>query len=317
MSTIKKLESIKQQAIVKALAYEAALSQNDNTAMNTAIAGLKEVEKEYKKESFDEFIKMIRTTENPVLTAITTLQREVLKHREIREEGVLTGIELYITDEKVSMAKVFDRLGIANSWSALAAKLNYMYTLRAALDQGIEGEAFQKLKGNYMLAEEVKKALDGETPTSNTKMLTYLQDVLDAMIFVARDDGKNKYRVLTKDVNALEKWHTSKDRRVIGGTDAAGDKAFDSYVTEVVHCIVTGTGYRMTGKNINGSRPDPKHIKIDLVLTAAPAEEADEPEEVASKEVKRPSKKSSKKAPKKEESVEVPVPAPAAEEAKA
>lgn len=296
-----KLESIKNEAIKKGLDYTAALERNDAQAMGSAIAALKESEKEYKKESFNEFISMIRCTENPVLTAITTLQYEVLKHREVRTEGVLTGIELYLTDEKVNMEKVFDRLGKGKIWVSLAAKLNYMYTLKASLDHGIESEEFAKVKGNYMIADEVKAALEGKTPTSTTQMIPHLQAVLDAMIFVARDDGQNTYRVVGKDVNALKAWHTSKDRHTIGGTKAEGDKAFNNYVTEAIHCIITGTGYRITGKNINGSKAEPKHVVIELVPTEVPAEQESAP--VAKK---ASAKKSTKKAAK-AESAEVAV----------
>lgn len=282
------LESIKNEAVKKALDYKAALERNDMQGMGSAIAALKESEKAYKKASFDEFVKMIRCTENPVMTAIKALQYEVLKHKEIRTEGVLTGIELYVTDEKVNMEKVFDRLGLANTWTSFAVKLNYMFTLKAAIDHGIESEEFQKIKTNYMIADEVKAALEGATPTSTTQMIPHLQNVLDAMIFVPREDGKNTYRVIGKDINALKAWQTSKDRRAVGGTEAAGDKAFNGYVTEIIHCIVTGTGYRLTGKNINGSRVEPKHVAVDLVL---PAEEsADE----APKAKKAPSKKAKK-----------------------
>lgn len=265
MSEVKNLESLKAEAIRKALEYNAALAANNATGMESALNGLKETEKEYKKESFNEFVKTIRGTANPVLSAIKTLQFEVLKHSELKTEGAKTGIELYITDNTVNMAKVFERLGVPNAWSALAQKLNYMFTLRKALEHGIEGKDFQAIKDNYMIAGEVKKAMEGETPTSNNQMAKLLQSVIDALIFVPREDGENTYRALGYHINALSDWHITKNRRAIGTSDAAGDKAFDGYVVEIAHCIVTGKSLKMTGKNINGSKIEPKRDVIPLI----------------------------------------------------
>lgn len=273
MSNLTKIESLKVDAIRKSLEYNAFVAANDASGMGTALNGLKEIEKEYKKEAFNEFVKTIRSTENPVLTAIRTLQYEIMKHREIKSDGVTTGIELYITDDTVNMSKVFERLGISNVWSALAQKLNYMYTLRKALEHGIEGEEFKAIKDNYMIADEVKKAISGKTPTSNTKMAEALQNVIDALIFVPRDDGKNTYRALGYHANALGDWQMTKSRKAIGTSDAAGDKAFDNYVVEIAHCIVTGKNLKIVGKNINGTKIEPKHIKVELVVPAAETEE--------------------------------------------
>lgn len=295
-----KLMEIKKDALVHVANYQKALAESDVTTMASEEEAIANLEADYKAESFNQYIIGLRASENPIKACLTDIQYEIIKHRINKDGKVITGIELYATDATVELDKVFDRLGITNNWMFKAVRLNYLYTLKAAAALGIESEEFEKIKSNYIIQDEIRKTIDGETPTSTAKMVSYVQEVIDAILFEAREgDGKNIHRAQEKDVRALANWHTSKDKRSVGTTQVAGDKAFVGFITEMMHMIVTKTGYRLAGKQIEGSRTKARHDVIVADAEEVSTESAPVVEEVAPVEVPAEEPKKGKKGGKK------------------
>ena len=80
-------------------------------------------------------------------------------------------------------------------------------TLAYYLLQGVAedvGCTITNYRFTYGLNQDIKRANLVGAKASNTKIVEELQKVLDALLFVPREDGKNQYRCISKDASFLK-----------------------------------------------------------------------------------------------------------------
>lgn len=133
-------------------------------------------------------------------------------------------------------------------WVRMAENFNMLCCMKAASDIGMKDVS--KISDDYFMSKMAAQAKLSEqdasvaNPISNTQMLKWLQQVVDAIVYEEKD-GKNAYKVLTYDVNWLERVYGQKDKRNKLTMKVAKHKDFRLILSDVLHRIVTGTSYKV------------------------------------------------------------------------
>lgn len=267
----KNLTEIKTK-IEKAIGeYNTALKANDNKAMTSAEVSLKKAEDQYADQMFLEVIAHCRNTaKNPVLEGLKIYRYPVIGHKTIREKGIITGFEI-ATDrvKQIDLVKFCSMLVAGNFdkhflWEYDVEKLGNMLCIRAARALGYTEDEIHKLDRMYYLSKIAKENKEtGATLGSNSQIAKLLQAIIDQIICVKDEKGKNIYKATSHDATWLTENYLRRNNKksstdnLVTTWDENGIEwttnrptvtvAKLSYmitiVTDILHQIVLHTGY--------------------------------------------------------------------------
>lgn len=211
---------------------------------------LKELKKDYNKISLKLTFEKLNGS---MLEAIKLNRYPVASWKDVGESG--STVKTRVREDGDAQFDLYDfdvyNGSIAShdkKWVRMAENFNMLCCMKAASDIGVKD--FSKISDDYFMSKmAVQAKLAGQdasvaNPISNTQMLKWLQDVVDAIVYEDKD-GKNAYKVLTYDVNWMERVYGQKDKRNKLTMKVAKHKDFRLILSDVLHRIVTGTSYKV------------------------------------------------------------------------
>lgn len=193
--------------------YNDGFIKKDLSVMEEALAKLKELETDYAKFKENKVFKELSTVDNPVKAAILMMEYPVVKHRKVMADGVEQGIERVEKTVGVNLVKLCDRCGISTDWKHKIEKFNQLMTLKTAIEEGCKPEDVRKIQKSFYMSEQARRVEMGETPYSNTQLCKMMQSIFDEILFEDNGQGKNKYKVCTRDVKHMMNCFTKKGRK--------------------------------------------------------------------------------------------------------
>ena len=230
-----------------------AIRESNLTALNTANAELKKLEKEYDAFVLKGIYTRLNATENPILSMITEFTYETKKSREVKTGGVSTALELVDVTRRINLLAFCKQVvGADTMWQYDAQKHNKSLALRAANELKLEKSAIDTLKATFQMHVSVAKDKVA-VPTSNNQIVKMLQAVVDKVIFEDDGAGKNKYKVTSHDVAHLLMTYTQRDSKNALAIRVSKHKALIDEIATVCHKIVTGKTYELIYKQLKNS----------------------------------------------------------------
>ncbi len=208
---------------------------------------LEDYESEYAQTKKAAMYEMFKAAKDPIMTAVCTREYEVLGHKAVSEDGIVTGYATVNKLKLVDLADFFKKLnGSVPEWVHKTEKLGYLISLRVAKDLKVAADNLAKIKDNYAMSELAKKIELGETPTSNTKTCKALQDIIDGIIFADDGNGKNQYKVCNHDVVYLEHGFMKLGKNA-GSLVLPAAKTVQRMIADIAWRVVTNGTYSANG----------------------------------------------------------------------
>lgn len=182
-----------------------------------------------------------KSTENPMLTAVTTLSFVTIAVKDEQKGDDKVPVRTIVDKEKqidlLKLDKYCGGIGADKNWANIAQKMNFLLTAQKATDLGLDPKA---VNDSYAMSEIAREFDMGKNPTSKTNMLRTLQTVVTAML------GEG-YKATSHDVNFLLSVYSRKNRKALT-VSCANHKNFRGYIAEICHRIVTGKAYELDYK---------------------------------------------------------------------
>jgi hypothetical protein len=145
----------------------------------------------------------------------------------------------------------YDNSGVFTSgkcWEYRAEKFAHLMTMRIANNLEISSAVREAIKKSYRMSDESKtEGVEVKDPTTNKQMVEFLQNIVDAMVFVPNDAGNNQIHVTGRDLRFIENLFTGKDNKDRLANKVAMGKNVKDYILRVVHALVNGYSYHVTG----------------------------------------------------------------------
>ena len=199
---------------------------------------------------FDE----LKESEDPMLEAIKRLTFATIGVKETKKGEEKIPVSEIVDKEKdidlLKLHKAVDGgIGKDPKWNGLVEKFNFHMTIRQAkrITKGKENltRVLKEIKDSYAMCKIAQEIEMGKDPTSNTKMLGTLQDIVNAMI-------GEEYKATSHDVNYLVDLYATKGKGKLK-VNCANHRYFRSYIAAICHGIVTGTDYEVCFKKVNAT----------------------------------------------------------------
>lgn len=289
MPSEKSLAQIRAELEAAVDAYNAAVKANDMKAAAHSEQMLKESEDEYLSEMQWQVFCALKQTDKPIVEAVRKYSFTILKHRTVKVDGVVTGVELVERERQIDLVKFCKHCEFDVTWQYKVEKFGQLLTMRAAKELNMTPAEVKAIASTYYMSELSRKEKLGETPMSNTQIVRVLQSVIDAFLFEAGENGANIYKVNNHDVAYLLMCYTKRGRGLLT-VQVAKTGFVHSLILDVCHRIVTGkvygVEYKMAKEKDNGLKPAEK--KPAKAKSAKAEPEAVEPDTI---EVPLPEKK--------------------------
>ena len=174
-----------------------------------------------------------KNTDNPMLTAVTTLSFVTIGVKDEQKGDDKVPVRAIVDKERqidlLKLHKYCGSIGANENWSSIAQQ--------KAVDLGIDPKA---VNDSYAMSEIAREFDMGKNPTSKTNLLKTLQTVITAML-------GEQYKATSHDVNFLMSVYSKKNRKALTVT-CANHRYFRNYLAEVCHRIVTGKTYELDFK---------------------------------------------------------------------
>ena len=247
----------------KLAAYNVALTENDFSASEAALAELKASEAQYAADKQAEVFAELKTAENPIEAGVRRHHYGVVSHKLNRENGVVTGAVETERARQVDLVALCEACGISSDWKFLVERFNQLLAVRTATELKIAPEKIKKIQTSYFMQETARKVELGATPMSNSALTKMLQAVIDAILFVDNGNGQNVYRVFAQDVRYLLGAYTTRSKQDILTLRLAKTKTLHEIIADILHRIVVGRAYDVDVK-----------FKKESEVSAKPAEKA-------------------------------------------
>lgn len=252
------LVTIETEIVENIQKFNEAIGNKDMEAMSEANKKQDELEKEYASLAEITCYSNLKAQDNPMLAAIKTYGYDVIKHRDVKnkvtvvvdgEEKVIEVItrEKAVSEKQIDLVK-FDNyanktVSVNQTWKYEMQTVNQLFCIRTAQDMGIPFEP-----ASYFMDKMARRIADGETPTSDTKMLEALQNLVDMIIYEKQTDkDKNVYRVNSRDVTAILKQYTKSGKGRLG-IAVAKHNYFARLIGKMLYRIITGEKYTLEYK---------------------------------------------------------------------
>lgn len=227
-----------------------AIADNDFNKVSDTEQALKDKEGQYALEKSHEIYDELYKEENPIKSACVLHSFSVVSHKNIREDGMLVGVEVCEKMRQINLVSLCKYLKIEHKWEYTIQKFNYLLCIRVAQETKKEKEFkkwLEEASRNYSM-NALSKAIElGETPTSNTQMCKVLQRIIDEMFFDDDGKGKNITKVNNRDVNYLLQCYTKKSKTPLAVTSAK-HSLLNSIIMDIAHKIILDKDYTIEYK---------------------------------------------------------------------
>ena len=212
------------------------------------LSEFKDLENEYAAKQKSLVYAELIKSEKPLIAAITKFKYFNFVHKEIKNTagGTIARIETGYNEKRVDLLDFCKKAEINSEWEYSASRFNKLLCLRTAIELGYTKAQMQKLSDSYYLKEKVRELAQGQTPVSNTQLIKGLQAEVDNIVFEDDGNGKNIYKVISKDVNYLLKCYTKEGKKDLT-IAVSNDSKVRRFITAVLHHLVTGNEYGVTG----------------------------------------------------------------------
>ena len=222
----------------------AALHKGDLVGYNKGMSTLKEkvtaLNLSVCNVEYDKFMQ----TESPIIAAVKQFYIEVFKIKEERDKDtdLITGVSLEKKKARIDLEKLCDFGRLDKTWATDAAKLLALLTLRETDVYAIKASELAK-KSYYFISAATKKQ-NGETPDSNTQIVSLLQKIIDEAIFVDNGAGKNAYKCNNHDIAFIQDAVTKMDTKEKCTIAMLNERQFKTVMMSVfAHCL--GEAYKV------------------------------------------------------------------------
>ena len=221
-----------------------ALHNGDLVAYNKGMSILKDKVSVLNQASCNvEYDKFLRE-ENPMIAAVNQFYIEVFKIKEDRdkETDLITGVSLEKKKARIDLEKFCEFGRLDKTWALDSAKLLALLTLRETDVYSIKPSDLAK-KSFYFISAAAKKK-NGETPDSNTQIVSLLQKIIDGAIFVDNGEGKNAYKCNNHDIAFIQDAVTKMDTKEKCTIAMLNERQFKTVMMSVfAHCL--GEAYKV------------------------------------------------------------------------
>lgn len=291
----KMLEGLRKDIEVRINAYnELILKKGDFAEMNRLEGEIKDAEAAYADQQMNEVFSECKKEANPVLAAVEKYSYPILAHRLVREDGIVTEMQLVEDRTKqINLVKLCKALGLAHLWEYKVERFGNLLCMRAAKELGYTDAQIKRIDRLYYCNALSKKEDMGTIPTSNNQIVKLLQQVIDAVLPIDEETGKSKYRCNSRDVAYLLMAYTKRNSKNKLTIEVAKNTFVHSLVMDVMNRIVTGAVYDLKyqmikqddekGKDGAGSAKDKatdKKVSVsDTVKIPHPAVKNDDAEQ--------------------------------------
>ncbi len=256
-----RLEKAMADIEAKKAEWYKAFEANDAAAMNNSEVAMRAAEKDYNEISMQQALDECKHEgADPVISAIYKFVYPVIRHKLVKEDGIVTGIELINGTKNFDLVKVLEHYRLpyhTATYTMERAGVLMVMRLAEKLEwtaknvKAIEATHFQS-SGARNLAEKMTSA-----PTSNTQAVKLLQACLDTFMFEDNGKGGNKHRCLNADVAYVEACigKRSRDGKAI---DIAKPRFFVTLMTDIAHRILTNGQWGLNFKKVDDKNTESK-----------------------------------------------------------
>ena len=269
-------------------AYNEALKKNDFKAMTTIEGNLKDAEGEYATQSRNELFDACKATSNPILEGVKRHNYPILRHRLVKDDGVITGMEL-VDDrvKQIDLVQLCKWCGLPVLWQYKVEKMGELLALRSARELGMTDKEIEEISRTYRMDKLAQSEKMGATPTSNTQICKLLQMCIDAMM--AGTDAEGKLKANSHDVAYMLMCYTKRGRQQLYVTVSKAS-FLHNLVCDVLHRLATGKKYGLDYQKVKDAAPStPEGSKSETNPKKA-VKVSDEVSEPEVKKVPRPKK---------------------------
>lgn len=214
------------------------------TALNELNNALVELNEEVKETAFSEFLKAQKPVYEAIKKGFLNLYKaQITKDKETGLETCEFASKMYIIDlqEMADFATLQEKeVFHTNNWNLWCdATNNAFYEYFRNLLQMPESSKVDKMK-----ISKLAKALNVESLESKTSATYALQNVLNMVLFEAKEDKKGKtvntYKVDGRDLEALKAGYLKWSNRNINGMVFPSHQTFRTMLMRVFHRNITG-----------------------------------------------------------------------------
>lgn len=193
-----------------------------------------------------------KESDDPMLEAVKRLTFATIGVKETKKgEEKIPVSEIVDKQKSIDLLKlhksVESGIGKDPKWNGFVEKMNFHMTARQAkrIIKGKENLArvLKEINDSYAMCKIAQEIDMGKDPTSNTKLLGTLQDIVTAMI-------GEEYKATSHDVNFLVDLYASKGKGALT-VNCANHRYFRNYIAAICHSIVTGEDYEISFKKVN------------------------------------------------------------------
>jgi len=193
-----------------------------------------------------------KAADDPMLEAVKRLTFATIGVKETKKgEEKIPVSEIVDKEKDIDLLKLHKSvdggIGKDPKWNGLVEKFNFHMTIRQAkrITKGKENltRVLKEINDSYAMCKIAQEIEMGKDPTSNTKLLGTLQDIITAMI-------GEEYKATSHDVNYLVDLYAQKGKGKLK-VNCANHRYFRSYIAAICHGIVTGTDYEVCFKKVN------------------------------------------------------------------
>ena len=229
--------------------YEAKISEVNKLcgkATNTEVEGklneLKNIENEYtkllEKEVFDACA--------DVHEALVKHHFTTIHHKQVREEGVLTGVEKSDKEITIDLKRFCEAKNIDMAWFYELQSLNKRLTLKAATELGVSAKELKDIDNSYNMDKLAAEIELGKTPTSDTQIVKHMQKVLDTL-------SEGEGRVNGHDLTYLWMCYGKRNNKAALRVMCSKHNQLMTLLTDVFHRVVTDGVYGVDYKRKNSA----------------------------------------------------------------
>ena len=242
MSTaVEKLVDIYAANIDKyAEAYNKAFREKDMTALMEAETNLKGELKRYAGQKATDVANNLAKAANPIKEAISQMTYEIKASKKTRNEGVETGVEIVSKDVPIDLVAVCNAANLPTAWVYSLEYLAYMIAVNITGE--INNKITQKaLKTDYRMKEMARKMTEGQTPTSKTQIVKYIQNLVDTVC-----PGLGK--VNNHDFEYLKNAMSTGNKKELKDLKLGSTKDMQIFFLGMCNQILTNSGYTVSYK---------------------------------------------------------------------
>lgn len=205
--TYEEIASDVQEIVNKRLEeVRAALRDGDLNAYGVAMAALKKAVASLNDAKCNVAYAEFMQSETPMIAAIKKFYITLTKIKEERDKDsdsdAVIAVSLESKDARIDLEKFCDFAHLDKTWAHKCCELRDLLELR---ETELYALAPDKLASkSFYFINAARKKKEGATPDSNTKIVTKLQEIIDAAIFVDNGEGKNAYKCNNHDIAFIQ-----------------------------------------------------------------------------------------------------------------